>query len=133
MNTSGRTLLSLLFVVSLGAVACDRDLEEVKGPNLEQVDVANIAFPPTIEVESGTAVRWVNRDENVRHTVTSGLPGDGGVPGVSKGKPPRPDGHFDALLADASKDFTFTFSEPGTYDYFCRVHPAMFSSVIVTP
>ena len=106
---------------------------EVSGPTVKQVDVANIAFPPTIEVASGTAVRWINRDENVRHTVTSGTPGDGGVPGVSKGKPSRPDGYFDGSLADTSEGFTFTFSKPGTFDYFCRVHPAMYSSVIVTP
>lgn len=133
MKTYRRTLLGLLVVASLGAAGCDRDLGEARPAGVKQVDVANVAFPATIEVESGTSVRWINRDENVRHTVTSGLPGDGGVPGVRKGKPARPDGLFDGVLADASAGFTFTFAEPGTYDYFCRVHPAMYSSVIVTP
>lgn len=132
MKRNRRALLCLLVVATLGAAGCDRDPGEASPAGLEQVDVANVAFPATIEVASGMSVRWINRDENVRHTVTSGLPGDGGVPGVSEGKPARPDGLFDGVLADASAGFTFTFTEPGSYDYFCRVHPSMVGSVIVT-
>ena len=133
MKTPRGALLGLLLVASLGAMGCDGDLEEMRAAPLEEVDVAGIAFPPTIEVEPGTSVMWINRDQNVRHTVTSGLPGDDGVPGVGEGKPARPDGRFDGVLAKGLTDFTFTFTEPGTYDYFCRVHPAMYSSVIVIP
>ena len=97
-----------------------------------EVDVVNIAFSPeTLEIETGTEVVWINRDDGVHHTATSGIPGDAGVPGVSKGKPSKPDGVFDGDLPDASSRFAFTFDEPGTYAYFCRIHPSMTGEVTV--
>lgn len=96
------------------------------------VEVVNISFSPaSLEVERGTEVVWTNRDDGVHHTVTSGIPGDDGVPGVKKAKRARPDGVFDADLADVSSEFRFTFTEPGTFAYFCRVHPSMTGQVIV--
>jgi plastocyanin len=96
------------------------------------VEVVNISFAPAdLEVEVGTDVTWTNEDESVHHTVTSGEPGDNGVPGVSESKPSQPDGTFDGDLADAGADFTFTFTEAGTYAYFCRVHPSMTARVVV--
>lgn len=93
----------------------------------------NIAFKPaSLEVSVGTEVTWTNMDDQVRHTVTSGEPGDGGVPGVSEGESARPDGTFDGDLPDAGDTFSFTFDEPGTYMYFCRVHPSMTGEVVVT-
>lgn len=94
--------------------------------------MVNISFSPaTLEISRGTEVTWVNRDDGVHHTATSGLPGDNGVPGVSKGKPARPDGVFDGDLPDAGDQFSFTFDEAGTYAYFCGVHPSMTAKVIV--
>lgn len=97
-----------------------------------EVAVVNIAYDPeTLTIESGTEVLWVNEDEGVHHTVTSGEPGDNGVPGVSKGKKARPDGTFDGDLPEASSEFTFTFDEAGTFPYFCKIHPSMTGEVVV--
>ena len=96
-----------------------------------EVAVVNIAYSPgTITVEAGTEVVWVNEDAAVRHTVTSGIPAEDGVPGVSKGKPARPDGEFDGDLPDGG-EFRFTFERAGTYAYFCKVHPSMTAEVVV--
>ena len=96
------------------------------------VDVVNISFSPaTLKIDLGTQVTWANGDEGVHHTATSGLPGDNGVPGVSEAKPPKPDGLFDGDLPGSSSRFTFKFDEPGTYAYFCRIHPSMTGEVIV--
>lgn len=96
------------------------------------VDAVNVAFAPAqLEIDPGTEVVWTNRDAQVRHTVTSGRPGSDGVPGVSKAMPDRPDGLFDGVLPDASAEFEFTFDEPGTYEYFCRVHPSMTGEIVV--
>ena len=98
-----------------------------------RVTIAAIAFePPEIEVTSGDSVVWTNEDESVEHTITSGQPGDRGVPGLDNAKPDRPDGVFDGTVADAGDTFEFTFDEAGTFDYFCRVHPVMTGSVIVS-
>lgn len=96
------------------------------------IEVVNIAYSPeTLEVTAGTEVRWTNRDESVRHTVTSGAPGDNGVPGVSEGKSAKPDGVFNGDLPDASSTFAFTFEEAGTFPYFCEVHPSMIGEIVV--
>ena len=136
MRTRKRKLIALLFLGSALIGACTDNAGTSKsgssGDDATDIAVVNIAYDPaSIEIDAGTSIRWLNEDEGVRHTVTSGLPGDNGVPGVSEGEPPKPDGVFDGDLPDASSGFTFTFDEPGTYAYFCRVHPSMTGEVIV--
>ncbi len=76
-----------------------------------QVALKGIAFlPQTARVSAGQKVTWTN-DDPFDHTVTSGPPG-------------QPDGKFDQLL-HSGETFTYTFSSPGTYPYFCRIHYAM--------
>ena len=132
MNVPRTALASLALAVVFGAGCASEDSPGASTRRTVEVDVVNIAFSPeTLEVDTGTEVVWVNGDEGVHHTATSGLPGDNGVPGVSEAEPPEPDGVFDGDLPDASSQFTFTFDEPGTYAYFCRIHPAMTGEVIV--
>ena len=102
------------------------------GTSATSVEVVNIAYSPdSIEVDAGGEVEWTNEDESVRHTVTSGTPGDNGVPGVSEGKSAKADGLFNGDLPDASSTFSFTFTEKGTFPYFCEVHPSMVGEVVV--
>ena len=78
-----------------------------------------IAFQPeSISVDAGTTVTWRQTDPGV-HTVTSGTV-DQGTGGVTE----KPDGTFDSGNLETDKTFSFTFAEPGTYSYFCAVHPA---------
>ena len=97
------------------------------------VTIEAIAFdPPTLDVSVGDTVTWTNRDAAVKHTVTSGMPGDKGVPGLDQAKPDKPDGVFDGPLADDGDTFEFTFTEQGTFEYFCRVHPVMTARIVVS-
>jgi plastocyanin len=97
-----------------------------------EVAIVHIAFQPTnIEIGAGTTITWTNLDDQVTHTVTSGAAGDKGIPGVDEGRPNEPDGIFAGELAGAGSTFAFTFDEPGTYDYFCEIHPVMTASVVV--
>jgi plastocyanin len=77
----------------------------------------NFFDPATITVEPGTTVTWVQSGNNP-HTTTSydGLWDSGLIEGGSGGT------------------FSFTFEEPGTYDYFCIPHEdlGMVGSVTVT-
>jgi len=57
-------------------------------------------------------VVWENAD-TAAHTVTSGIADDG------------PDDIFDSSLFGPGNSFKFQFTEAGTYDYFCLVHPWM--------
>ena len=65
----------------------------------------NFFAPANITVEPGTTVTWVQSGDNP-HTTTSydGLWDSGLLPGGSR------------------QTFSFTFEEPGTYDYFCIPH-----------
>lgn len=111
------------------APAAGADAEEGSAATVE---VENISYQPAeMTVLAGTEVTWVNRDENVRHTVTSGIGGDNGIPGVEEPKPNEPDGKFDGNLPGAGDDFAFTFEEAGEYSYFCVVHPSMRGTVVV--
>ena len=67
--------------------------------------------PAKLEVKTGTKVTWTNQDD-IRHTVTSGAP-------------EKKDGRFDAPLAGKGTGFSFAFTEPGTYPYFCDRHQHM--------
>ena len=88
------------------------------GPNCSQSN--NCFSPDTVTVAPGTTVEWQNNDK-VSHTVTSGSPSDNQTGTI-----------FDSSLIAAGKDFTYTFNNPGTYNYFCQVHPWMTGQVIVS-
>ena len=64
--------------------------------------------PGQLQVKAGTAVTWINDDEIV-HTVTLD----------AKEK------SFDAVLDDKGKSFSFTFTKPGIYTYYCDRHEHM--------
>jgi plastocyanin len=81
------------------------------------ISIKGFAFNPAqLSVNKGATVTWTN-DDGATHTVTSGVPG-------------TPSGKFDQRL-DAGKTFTFTFTDAGTYDFFCSIHQSMKATVLV--
>ncbi len=77
------------------------------------IDIMNFRFSPrTLTVAAGTTVTWTNRDD-VPHTVAS----------VDK--------KFSSPMLDTDESFSRVFVEPGTYDYFCSMHPRMTGTVLV--
>ena len=38
---------------------------------------------------------------------------------------------FKSKVLDTDEQFTYTFTKPGTYDYFCSIHPKMTAKVVV--
>ena len=128
-----RSLAAALLLAAFTACGGDSSTPQPASPRREAGDVTveGLAFnPETLEVAVGTTVTWTN-DDPVQHTVTSGVKGTQGAPGVSKGKADRPDGTFDGALDDRGATFAFTFDEPGTYEYFCRIHGGMTGTIVV--
>ena len=81
-------------------------------------DIEDICYiPSNIVVEKGKSVTWVNEDSSF-HSVTSGFYGE-------------PTELFDSGYLDPYQSYTLSFDEPGTYDYFCTLHPWMEAQVIV--
>ena len=74
--------------------------------------------PSTVTISAGGTVNFVNSD-TAPHTVTSGTATDG------------PDGVWDSSLIMIDMSYSVTLDNPGTYDYFCMVHPWMQGIVIV--
>jgi nitrite reductase (NO-forming) len=86
-------------------------------------DNADSAYEPfDLTVAVGTTVRWTNLD-GVAHTVTSG---------TSDGTAGSPDGIFDSGFFEEGETFTYTFTEEGSFPYFCTPHPWMKGTVTVT-
>ncbi len=78
-----------------------------------QVTIDNFHFgPASLTVPAGTTVTWINRDD-VPHNV------------ISTQK------KFASPVLDTDEQFSYKFSDPGTYDYYCSIHPKMTGKVIV--
>ena len=79
------------------------------------VQIKTFAFTPKVlTVTPGTTVTWANADEEP-HTVTA------------------VGGAFHSAALDTGNKYSFTFSKPGSYTYFCRLHPQMTATVVVRP
>ena len=77
------------------------------------ITIDNFTFgPPTVTFASGTTVTWTNNDD-IPHTVRA------------------VDGSFRSKAMDTSDSYSFTFTKPGVYSYFCTLHPKMVGKVVV--
>jgi len=77
------------------------------------VKIDNFSFSPAmLEIKAGTTVTWTNADD-IPHTVVSD------------------DKVFKSKALDTDEKFSFTFDKPGTYSYFCSLHPKMTAKVVV--
>ncbi|MDP9317138.1 MAG: sortase [Chloroflexota bacterium] len=74
--------------------------------------------PEPLEVAVGTTVVWTNQDD-IEHSVTHGTP-------------EAPGDTFDSGLFPKGQMFSFTFTKPGEYLYFCSRHNSMQGRVNVT-
>ena len=78
-----------------------------------EVKIDNFNFMPgDLTVAAGTTVTWVNHDD-VPHTVRTA------------------DGAIKSKALDTDDKFSMTFDKPGTYEYFCSIHPKMTAKVVV--
>lgn len=81
-------------------------------------EVGSLCYiPDLITVNSGETVTWVN-DDRAFHTVTAGYYD-------------VPEEEFDSKYMNPSDKFSHTFSEIGTFHYYCRLHPWMEGTVTV--
>ena len=84
------------------------------GSKSYKIEIKDFAFnPQKITVKSGEKITWINHDEEP-HTVVS----------VGK-KFPKSSG------LDTDQEFSITAGAPGTYEYFCSVHPKMTGTIVV--
>lgn len=77
-----------------------------------EVKIDNFTFgPQKLRVKVGDTVTWINQDD-IPHTVVS-------------------IGHFRSKALDSEDKYSFTFTAPGAFEYFCGLHPHMQGSIVV--
>jgi 3',5'-cyclic-AMP phosphodiesterase len=78
-----------------------------------EVKIDNFAFTPkSLTVKVGATVTWTNRDD-IPHVVLS------------------TEKKFSSPVLDTDQAFSFRFQEPGSYPYFCKIHPTMTGTIVV--
>ena len=78
------------------------------------VSIDNFTFnPQKVTVKAGTTVTWTNRDD-IPHGIAS-------ASNVFK----------KSGALDTDDSFSFTFAAPGSYEYFCYIHPHMTGTIVV--
>ncbi len=79
----------------------------------EKVEIVEFTYDPDpVTIEAGGKVTWINRD-TAPHTATAD------------------DGSFDTGTIENGKLKSESFKQPGTYAYFCEIHPTMKGTVEV--
>jgi plastocyanin len=77
------------------------------------VSIKDMAFTPNnLQIKVGATVTWVNND-TVQHTVTS----DTKV--------------FDSGPIEPGANFTYTFTQAGSFAYHCDIHKSMIATIAV--
>jgi plastocyanin len=77
--------------------------------------IQSFAFSPNpLTIALGSTVTWTNRD-GAPHTVTAD------------------DGSWGSSTLGQGGTYSHVFTSPGTYTYYCAIHPSMKGTVVVTP
>jgi len=106
LRRAAPALLAAVALISLAAAA--------PAPQGAQVTIGNFTFGPAVlTVAPGTTVTWLNGDD-IPHTI------------VADDKRA-----FRSKVLDSGDRFAFTFAQPGTYAYFCSIHPHMTGKIVV--
>ena len=116
------TLILAVVIPPISAEGSSDSVDIIGGSGAGQscVSAKNCYEPDIITVPPNTVITWTNTDSTV-HTVTSGVPSDNNTGTV-----------FDSDMINPGATYSFIFMKPGTYDYFCSIHPWMTGEVIVT-
>lgn len=113
--------LAFVFAISFAGSSFAGKKEEMKqttgSQNIQadkdQINIVNFSFtPPTLTIPVGTKVTWINHDDEphlVRNT----------------------EKRFVSPVLDTDDKFSYTFITPGTYNYYCSIHPVMTAKIIV--
>ena len=105
--------MKIRIAVLIGLVLAGSMVGHALAARSAAVGIKEFKFAPVaLEIRPGTTVTWTNRDEET-HTITSTT------------------GVFASTGLGNDETFAQTFTRPGTYEYFCALHPKMRATVIV--
>ena len=105
---------STLQAVQMGTASASRvqsTVADAKPPSVVDVAMKNMKFSPaTIEIKKGDTVEWKN-DDITPHTATSAA--------------------FDSGSIASDTGWRHTFTQAGSFPYYCTFHPEMKGTVVV--
>jgi 3',5'-cyclic-AMP phosphodiesterase len=89
------------------------DAMNTAGAGATSVVVDNFSFAPASTVVApGSTITWTNKDD-VPHNIVS------------------TDQKFKSPVLDTDQQFSHSFDAPGTYKYYCSIHPKMTGQIVV--
>ena len=108
------TIVLTAFALTAGTSAILAESSSGNSAGGTTVKIDNFSFgPATITIPAGSTVTWTNNDD-VPHVVTS-----------------DDNKMFKSKALDTDDHFSFTFTKPGTYNYYCAIHPKMTAKIVV--
>jgi plastocyanin len=87
------------------------NVKDASGPTTHEVDIIMFKVP-TLTVNVGDTITWTNKD-SAAHTATAN------------------DNSFDSDRLETRDTWSFTFTESGSFAYFCKIHPSMKGTITV--
>jgi plastocyanin len=103
----------LVFLMATAMLGGSVGAQTPAGDAIVRISMKAFSFAPaTLTVKAGSTVTWVNTDPEP-HTVVSDT------------------GAFRSGALDTDESFTYRFTSPGTYRYFCTLHPSMMGTIQV--
>jgi plastocyanin len=112
------TFRAMIVAAALGAAAAPLLAAVAPTPQAQNaptaVSIDNFTFTPqTLTVKAGTTVTWANKDD-IPH-------------GIAWMK----NAFTKSKALDTDDTYALTFTTPGSYQYFCYLHPHMTGTVVV--
>jgi len=105
-------MMIVVALLSAGMTGVKANAQQAPAKAVE-IKIDNFSFAPgTLTVAAGTTVTWTNQDD-IPHTAVS------------------TDGVFKSKVMDTDEKFSYTFTKPGTFPYFCSIHPKMTGTIVV--
>jgi len=112
VSITGLATAAIVVIVLLAGLPGIKAADQPSAATAE-VKIDNFTFgPQTITVPAGTTVTWTNKDD-IPHTSVS------------------TEGVFKSKVLDTDEKFSYTFTKPGTYPYYCTIHPKMTGQIVV--
>ncbi|MCH7488756.1 MAG: cupredoxin family copper-binding protein [Chloroflexi bacterium] len=111
------TVLAVAVLVGLALSSGSGNDEDATPTVLDDlaVTIEIIGFqyrPPNLSVPVGATVTWLNLDVAAHDSAAR-------------------DGMWETVLLQRDEEFAVTFDEPGTWDYYCTIHPYMTATLTV--
>ena len=108
--------LIILLILIITITSCSQQTttdttEEIITENSNEISISNFAFnPEELTISIGTTLTWTNLD-SAPHTIAFES--------------------FESETLNTNDQYSYTFTEAGTYNYYCSLHPSMQGTIIV--